>query len=52
MPMHPKCFEIFKRASLRKFSKVDIDGLFLLKDVRLRGGRKGHVLLTFRRVLT
>lgn len=33
MPMHPKCFEVFKKASLRKFGKVDIDGLFLLRDV-------------------
>lgn len=35
MPMHPKCFEVFKQASLRKFGQVDIDGLFLLKDVSL-----------------
>lgn len=33
--MHPRCFEIFKKASLSRFGKVDIDGLFLLKDVSL-----------------
>lgn len=33
--MHPKCFEIFKKESLQKFGKVDIDGLFLLRDVSL-----------------
>lgn len=41
MPMHPKCFEIFKLASLRKFGKVDIDGLFLLIDVSGPNQRNG-----------
>lgn len=33
--MHPKCFEVYKRASLQKSGQVDIDGLWLLRDVRM-----------------
>ncbi|KAK4968097.1 hypothetical protein LTR28_002267 [Elasticomyces elasticus] len=31
MPMHPWCFEIFKRVSVRELDKVDIDGLWILR---------------------
>ena len=34
MPMHPKCFELFKRVSQQKLGKVDIDGLWRLREVR------------------
>jgi hypothetical protein len=33
LPMHPSCFEIFKRMSMRRFGKVDLDGLWFWRDV-------------------
>ncbi|KAI7418827.1 calcium ATPase, partial [Hortaea werneckii] len=32
LPMHPQCFELFRRVSLRCFGKVDIDGLWRLRE--------------------
>jgi hypothetical protein len=38
MPFHPKCFEMFRRMSIARLGKVDIDGLWLLREVcGLRG---------------
>lgn len=31
VPIHPGCFEIFKRMSMLRFGKVDIDGLWKLR---------------------
>lgn len=31
--MHPKCFDMYKRMSLHRWDKVDIDGLWLLREV-------------------
>ncbi|KAI7282514.1 hypothetical protein KC343_g1476 [Hortaea werneckii] len=32
LPMHPRCFELFQRVSLRCFGRVDIDGLWRLRE--------------------
>ncbi|KAK4546215.1 hypothetical protein LTR36_002352 [Oleoguttula mirabilis] len=32
MPMHPKCFELFKLVSQQRLGKVDIDGLWRLRE--------------------
>ena len=32
-PMHPRCFEMFKKLSIQRRGKVDIDGLWKLRDV-------------------
>lgn len=34
LPFHAPCFEIFKRVSLRRFGRVDIDGLWMLYAVK------------------
>ncbi|KAI6844494.1 hypothetical protein KC340_g6380 [Hortaea werneckii] len=34
LPMHPRCFELFHRVSLRCFGKVDIEGLWRLREER------------------
>ena len=31
--MHPKCFEMFKKLSTARFGKIDIDGLWMLREV-------------------
>ena len=31
--MHPKCFEMFKKLSTERFGKIDIDGLWMLREV-------------------
>ena len=33
IPMHPRCFELFKRASKARLGRVDIDGLWMLREV-------------------
>jgi len=33
LPMHPRCFEMFKKMSMERFGKVDIDGLWQLREV-------------------
>ena len=35
LPMHPSCFEMFKRMSKARFGTVDIDGLWKLREVSL-----------------
>ena len=35
MPFHPHCFQMFKKLSIQRFGKVDIDGLWLLRAVRM-----------------
>ncbi|KAI6796882.1 hypothetical protein KC363_g3038 [Hortaea werneckii] len=34
LPMHPRCFELFQRISLRHLGRVDIDGLWRLRQER------------------
>ncbi|KAI7167164.1 hypothetical protein KC319_g1909 [Hortaea werneckii] len=34
LPMHPRCFELFQRVSLRHFGKVDIESLWRLREER------------------
>ena len=33
LPMHPSCFEIFQRMSMRRFGKVDLGGLWYWREV-------------------
>ena len=35
LPMHPSCFEIFKRMSKAHFGNVDVDGLWKVREVSL-----------------
>jgi len=46
MPMHPKCFELFKRVSQRRLDKIDIDGLWRLREVR---STSVHLVLCFQK---
>ncbi|KAI6903467.1 hypothetical protein KC318_g6973 [Hortaea werneckii] len=32
LPLHPRCFELYQRVSLRCFGRVDIDGLWRLRE--------------------
>ena len=33
LPMHPNCFEMFKILNMRQFGKIEIDGLWVLREV-------------------
>ena len=50
MPFHPQCFELFKRVSDLRLGKVDLDGLWMWRQVspgfqtsaRVAKSIKGH----------